>query len=992
MAKTELIIKGPIIYDTKAYGVVTSSELIFCPRPLITSIHTLQPPSDPPPITTTIVYNWSYPAYYTPFIFAPGDTCYIFNITTMTLTAQYVIDTITTDWSVPTNPVFTIVSNDTPLVLNDPTNLVISPINDLGDLWMSKYTFKSLYPTSITIGSTVNIFNIITNQLFATFKCTNLIETSSSPYYEYIIASAPTNYVIPYSPIDNLIMMNYSSLIADEYLELNDDIVIPITYSIADIQNISKTSSSFSLNITIPGTSHNNTILGHIANLNTDGGFVMNYPSSCYVLVDGINIFEGNFRISKVIKKGKSIDYEISLYSITKTFFNQMGDKLISNNATGGTGLSEDDIDFSDLNHTLDDSTIIASFGGTNGYVYAPIDKFGKVFKTTLKGTGTYYDYELTCSLSVQEVFDRIFDKYGFLYISDTLDLSNLFISNINKYQIYSQTEVKDSSSSLKTYEQLLINDPIAYVHNITSGVDVITDMYPVTPSTIYDATTGIFTIVTDSAYYDFNGILNFKYETIFTAESSQFGHTFAEDIVEVSTMQIMIYKSTDGGSTWSSIPLLSSAVDTQTPSSANNFYTVTAPSTTTPTSLPIVGYDEISISVNNNDPIFCHTGDLIKIMYAFNGKFRWYNGSLVDPALYSEINIKLLETSFFNLDLKPIVYNGGVVNVSQIFNTLKQSEFILGIIKMFNLYVEPIDNKTFKIEPRNTFYNTDFDAIINLDNKLDYNEDIWIEASSTLDEQDIIIKYNDTSDFYNDMYKNNYAATINLNKLNYGEYYKQGNSLSTDKLTIELPFGTSIVGPMGIDFGTNILGGNIINNYECPKMFACDAPGDDAEVKYEINNNKIFYYQGLVIPPTYLLNQVDKYFKILNDLDDSVIWFSDGYSGYPSLSTFDIPFGADEHSLDFGMNRKYWVNMGNSPGPTTNTLEKLYYDDMFIELLNTNSKLITCYIYFKVTDIVTNKTKFDKIYFVNGVKCRLNKIYNFVPNTICKCEFIKIP
>ena len=55
--------------------------------------------------------------------------------------------------------------------------------------------------------------------------------------------------------------------IVEYELDLYDNVSIPITKSIIDIQNIAERKSDFSKTITLPGTSNNNNIFSNIFNL-----------------------------------------------------------------------------------------------------------------------------------------------------------------------------------------------------------------------------------------------------------------------------------------------------------------------------------------------------------------------------------------------------------------------------------------------------------------------------------------------------------------------------------------------------------------------------------------------------------------------------------------------------------------------------------------------------------------------------------------------------
>ena len=114
----------------------------------------------------------------------------------------------------------------------------------------------------------------------------------------------------------------------------------------------------------------------------------------------------------------------------------------------------------------------------------------------------------------------------------------------------------------------------------------------------------------------------------------------------------------------------------------------------------------------------------------------------------------------------------------------MKQSEFILNIAKMFNLYFEPDkqDPRTLYIEPRDAYYEDG--RVLNWEKKLDYTNPLDISILPHDQAKNFVFKYDDdSSDYYTEQFKK-----FTTNGLTFGSY----KFVSGDEYVSE----TSEVGP----------------------------------------------------------------------------------------------------------------------------------------------------------------------------------------------------
>jgi len=158
-----------------------------------------------------------------------------------------------------------------------------------------------------------------------------------------------------------------------ENLDLSGTEQFELTFSIADIKDISITKGSYSKSIVIPDTKKNRIIFGFATDLGSDlslNGFNPNKKMSCYVKQNGRTIISGSIQLTRYIINDNVINIEVVINGGNTSFFNAMGDKLLT------------DIDWSEYNFKLTRENIEASWDNSadswrRGY-YFPLIDYGK--------------------------------------------------------------------------------------------------------------------------------------------------------------------------------------------------------------------------------------------------------------------------------------------------------------------------------------------------------------------------------------------------------------------------------------------------------------------------------------------------------------------------------------------------------------------------------------------------------------------------------------
>jgi hypothetical protein len=92
---------------------------------------------------------------------------------------------------------------------------------------------------------------------------------------------------------------------------------------------------------------------------------------------------------------------------------------------------------------------------------------------------------------------------------------------------------------------------------------------------------------------------------------------------------------------------------------------------------------------------------------------------------------------------------------------------------------------------------------------------------------------------------------------------------------------------------------------------------------------------------------------------------------------------------INFGVPTELYFNI-TTDYPSAN-LYNAFWSEYINEIIDKDSKLLTCNIYLKTTDIYS--LDFSKLIYIDGSLWRLNKVIDFNPNVpdSTKCEFLKV-
>ena len=271
------------------------------------------------------------------------------------------------------------------------------------------------------------------------------------------------------------------------YLDVKEGTSFPLNFSVGDIRDISKRTGNFSKTITLIGNNNNNTLLNHYYDVNIQAGtFNINTLTSCDVIQDGIPVMtNATLQLINITKSQvtgayeQMVEYEVLIKEDRGTFFTDISNKYLT------------DLDFSDLDHVVDASAVIASFNNTvaDGYKYVMPFNIDNQYQLNWFKPGIY----------AQTYFDRIFATSGYSYTWAGLADANfdkLLIpyngdQNIVDWTDY-KVEVENSGQTLtatQTQSPYFQAIQVGATMNVTTGWTEISD-----PAGIYDATNGEYT------------------------------------------------------------------------------------------------------------------------------------------------------------------------------------------------------------------------------------------------------------------------------------------------------------------------------------------------------------------------------------------------------------------------------------------------------------------------------------------------------------------
>lgn len=763
-------------------------------------------------------------------------------------------------------------------------------------------------------------------------------------------------------------MIKTKIYINKKQIDLKEDISIPLNFSIADIREPDKRSTTWSKTVTLPGSSFNNNLFSNLWNVNTNiistgttnfaPSFNPNLKAEAEITYNEASQFKGICQLLNVnVTNNYEIEYEVAFFGELQNVYQTFKNAYLR------------DLDLSAYDHTytLYNQQLSWSKPIGIGYVYPHID-YGYQLNNRFKVT------EIFPAIYVKQIIDKMFSEAGFTYSSEFFN-SEIFKRLVLPYNgssvLYlTDLQVKNRTmKASKTSTQNILNNgqPAPASENMIGAAF----NYRLT----FNDDTNPPNFDTGNNWSDIDGGANLQ---TYTAPKSG---TYV--LSAYVTLNVTHFPSTSTASIGQGalkigelrieknplsqnrqlIAMVSFGLTTDTNgSSLGNYFVV--PTTITSGSTSDTKDGTLSITC------YLNQGDILQVRHANTGMPTGVtsplNGSVINPFIYKDgstkqpistssyIRVNYLSGSYFKVELSDSkLQEGDTVEINNVLpDKIKQSDFFDSIIKAFNLFVEADKSKTnnLLIEPRPTFYSSGLTR--DWSYKLDESKETKIVPMGDINGKTYLFTYKEDKDYFNNDYKMTYNE-------NYGQKkYEINNDFLKGEVRNELIFSpTPLVDTIGHD--------RVIS-----KIYSLNTNG---AINPTASNIRMLYYGGLKSTSYPWQHIATSGTTIRNDY---------AYAGHlndVANPTFD---------LNFGMPNQVYYTPTKYTG---NNLYNKYWRDYIEQIADKDSKLFVGYFLINEWDI-QNLDFRDKFYFKNEY-WRLNKIvdYDAMSNQATKCEFIKL-
>ena len=459
-------------------------------------------------------------------------------------------------------------------------------------------------------------------------------------------------------------------------LDVAETLSLPITFNIGDIRDLTSRKGTFSKTVTLEGTKNNNELLGHYYDVNIQAGtFNINTLTKCHVIQNGVPILdEALLQLVSVnkVQVNNSYEDEVTYSVLIKDSRAEFFTAITNANLT--------DLDFSDLDHAFDSGAIVATFNNTvaDGYKYL----------MPYNNTNLYNANDFKPAIYAKTYWDRIFAVAGFTYTwadiaSAHFDKLLIPYNGDTNDQDYNDYKVEATNTWTTTNVQAVgFNTTFSEV--VDSGWSEVIDTQgifdptlgeyssPISTSAIagehyiYTLTVGGSIILdnTSGAVATFNPSSGF-YKVFVRVQVAGYGQAIVYgDSIAITPFN---FPTIPTGNT----TILTFSNSFNIPAAANGL-------------IPGIAAGDIQV---------LEVGVRVSIPYYNNNLPIWYN-TYPTPAA---VNV-ILDLTSINMVILPsnnIQVTGGTLTMNQYVPVeIKQSDFVKGILQMYNLYVEQdIDN-----------------------------------------------------------------------------------------------------------------------------------------------------------------------------------------------------------------------------------------------------------------------------------------------------------
>jgi len=685
------------------------------------------------------------------------------------------------------------------------------------------------------------------------------------------------------------------------FTSTQDDAGVEINRSVFDLLEPDKRKTDFTRTVDIAGSKEADEVFMSMFNVNftvTGISFDPTKRASAIILSDTIPQLVGYCQLTDIaISYERSHVYKVVFYGVVGDLFKKINGKRLM------------DIDFSDLNHTLTAANIESTFAATNGegYVYPLINYGAQRFPQQTN----FQPQDFRPWLFWKEIWDRIFAESNIRYNSDFInsDKFKKLIYSCDEPMKIDQATLDASLSQAEADGNQTIsvnNTVVAFPTTVTGGGNY-------TPSEYTAPNNGTYTVA---------GILRSR--------------VVVSLIVDRVVVRYVVQHRR--GST-----VINSQRVNQTFRTANT--TIDTPFE--------VKFD----SVLQNDTFRV----ILEVAYVYGtgaGAFDFLGLSSGTIQMRDTTNGK----SLIEFRLNEEISNGSQIDIAKhAAGKLLQKDFVMGVIKSFNMFFDPQPDGSIVIEPYDDYYTTD---TIDLTKALATDLEFTIKPVEQSKFKRYKYTYKSSGDFLNKAHNETYDEVYGSVEIDID------NDFAKNTKTTELPWSLPVMSTVRVvAMNTSFRVVPFIGN-------------ENSEQPYTGNSvPKVLVWGGLK----------DSFYNFQIEPDGSVYTGEYPYAGQQDELIYTTDNGID---LTFDLPPAvYWQNEGGSSISIIedNGLYPQYHERYIDQITNRDSKIVECYIH--IDPYLYSLMDFRKLYFIRDAYYRLYEIKGYRPEmpTPTECVFLKV-
>ena len=242
-------------------------------------------------------------------------------------------------------------------------------------------------------------------------------------------------------------------------LDLFKDEDILLSDNVTGLFDLGKLPSDFTRQITLPGTKKNNAFFEHYYDISvfSPDTFATNTKVPCYLDFGGIYLAQGYIQLNKVsLLANKFIDsYEVTIFGAVSSFAREINRSYLTDMTAS----------LSQFDHSASLETITGSWDGKlfSGSIVYPMAEYGQKIlylpQENLDGiedpSGSLFVQDYKPAIRVKEVWDAIFEEYGYTYSGSFWEepfLNNVYMvcNNQLRYPVFTEVDL-ESYGQFKT-------------------------------------------------------------------------------------------------------------------------------------------------------------------------------------------------------------------------------------------------------------------------------------------------------------------------------------------------------------------------------------------------------------------------------------------------------------------------------------------------------------------------------------------------------------